>query len=131
MVLTIAFDLVLLGPMQQSGLALASTIGVYASALAMLLRLRRHFPSLSLAALGRRDVRMLGAGAAAAVTALALNLVLPTDDLTSVEMIVPLSIKVAVSGAVYILVARVVAGDELVEGRRALRALVARDRPAR
>ena len=97
----------------------------------MLYCLRRHFPSLSVTALGRRDARMLIAGAAAAVTALALNIVLPTDDLTSVEMIVPLSIKVAAAGAVYVLVARVLARDELAEGRRALRALVARDRGAR
>ncbi len=64
-VLTIGFDLILLGPMEQSGLALASTIGVYTNAITMLYCLRRHFPSLSLTALGRRDVRMLIAGAAA------------------------------------------------------------------
>ena len=130
-VLTIGFDIILLGPMEQSGLALASTIGVYTNALTMLYCLRRHFPSLSLTGLGRRDARMLLAGAAAAVSALALNIVLPTDDLDSVEMIIPLSIKVVVSGAVYVLVARALARDEFAEGRRALRALVARDRRAR
>ena len=130
-VLTIAFDIILLGPMEQSGLALASTIGVYTNAITMLWCLRRHFPELSVTDLGRRDVRMLVAGAAAAVTALALNIVLPTDDLSNVSMILPLSIKVLLSGAVYVVLARLLAAPELSEGRRAVGALVARKKTAR
>ena len=130
-VITIGFDLVLLGPMEQSGLALASTIGVYANATALLLCLRLHFPSLSIAALGRRQARVLIAGAASAVTAVVLNLAWPTEGLSSRGMIIPLAIKVLAALAVYVVVARAIASDELAEGRRVVRALVARDRPAR
>lgn len=130
-VLTIGFDIILLGPMEQSGLALASTIGVYTNALTLMLCLRLHFRSLSLTALGRRQVRMLAAGAAAAVTALLLNIPFPTDDLSSHAVVVPLALKVVAALAVYVILARALAADELSEGRRALRALVARDRPAR
>ena len=130
-VLTIGFDIILLGPMEQSGLALASTIGVYTNAATLMLCLRLHFRSLSLTALGRRQVRMLTAGAASAITALVLNVPFPTDELSSRGMLVPLALKVVAALAVYVIVARALAGEELSEGRRALRALVARDRPAR
>ncbi len=50
--ITIVLDLLLLGPMEQSGLALASTIGVYANAVMLIALLRHHFPSLSLRDLG-------------------------------------------------------------------------------
>ena len=52
--ITIILDLILLGPMEQAGLALAATIGVYANALMLLARMRRHFPALSRCARWRR-----------------------------------------------------------------------------
>ena len=76
--ITIGLDLILLGPMEQSGLALASTIGVYPNALMLLARMRHHFPALSRCARWRRAP---GAGVAAAiggaVVALLLNLLVP------------------------------------------------------
>ena len=124
--ITIGLDLLLLGPMEQSGLALAATIGVYASVGMGLYGMRDEFPSLPLGALGERQGRMLVAGALCAAGALALNLVLPTGDLGSIEMLVPLAVKVAVAIAVYAVAARALARPELTEGVRALRALVGR-----
>jgi len=124
--ITIALDLMLLGPMEQSGLALAATIGVYASAVMLLLGLRDEFPSLSISRLGRRQGRMIVAGALCAATALALDLVLPTDASGSLEMLPALTAKVLIAVAVYGAAARVLARTELSEGVRSLRSLVAR-----
>ena len=112
--------------MEQSGLALASTLGVYASAIMLLGGLRRTFPSLSVVALGRRQGRILIAGALCGATALALNLVVPTDDLGSLELLPALAGKVAVALGVYWLAARALSRAELTEATRSLRSLVAR-----
>jgi putative peptidoglycan lipid II flippase len=125
-VVTIVLDLILLGPMEQSGLALAATIGVYFSVMISLVGMRDEFPGLPLRALGERQGRILVAGALCAVTALALNLVLPTDDLGSFALLVPLAAKVAAALAVYYVAARALARAELVEGVRAMRSLVGR-----
>ena len=130
-VITIALDVALLGPMDQAGLALAATIGVYANAAMLLALLHRHFPGLSTRALGARQVRVLAAGALAGGTALLLNQVLPTDDLGSIEMIPALVAKLLIAVAVFVLAARSLARDELREGVRAVRALVAREPRAR
>lgn len=129
--ITIVLDLALLGPMEQAGLALAATLGVYANAAMLLARMHHHFPALSTRALAARQVRVLAAGALGAATALLLNLVLPTDDLGSVEMIPALVVKVLAALAVFALAARSLARDELTEGVRAVRALVAREPRAR
>jgi len=126
---TIALDLVLLGPMEQAGLALASTIGVYVSTVILLMGLRDEFPSLSLGAVGERQGRILVAGALCAATALALNLVAPTDDMGSLEMLPALAAKVAAALAVYWLAARALSRTELAEATRSLRALVGRAGP--
>jgi peptidoglycan biosynthesis protein MviN/MurJ (putative lipid II flippase) len=124
--ITIGLDLVLLGPMEQSGLALAATIGVYASVAMSLWGMRDEFPTLPLRALGDRQGRILVAGVLCAVTALALNLVLPTDDSASIALIVPLAVKVGIALAVYYAAARMLARTELREGIGAMRALVGR-----
>ena len=46
--LTIVLDVILLGPMDQAGLALAATLGVFANAAMLLWRMRRHFPAVGL-----------------------------------------------------------------------------------
>jgi putative peptidoglycan lipid II flippase len=124
--LTIALDIALLGPMEQAGLALAATLGVYANATMLTMRLKRSFPAVPLRALGRRQARLLAAGALAAATALLLNLVAPTDDMGSVEMLPALCAKVVAAGAVYVLAAHLLAREELGEGVRSVRALVAK-----
>jgi peptidoglycan biosynthesis protein MviN/MurJ (putative lipid II flippase) len=125
--LTIVLDLVLLGPMEQAGLALASTIGVYASVLMSLAGMRNEFPALSVGALGRRQGRILLAGAVCGGTALALNLVAPTDDLEPLALVAALALKVLIALAAYAAAARILSRTELSEGIRSIRALVARD----
>ena len=128
--LTIVLDILLLGPLEQAGLALASTLGVYASAVMLLGGLRNQFSSLSIRALGRRQGAILVAGAISAASALALDRVLPTGGKGNLEMLPGLAVKVAVALAVYYLAARILARGELAEGIRSIRALVARRRPA-
>ena len=66
------------------------------------------------------------AGAGCAVTALALNPVLPTGDLTSLALLAPLAVKVIAALAVYYAIARTLARPELNDGIRSLRSLVGR-----
>ncbi len=122
--ITIVLDLILLGPMEQAGLALAATIGVYASVAMSLWGLRGEFPALPLRALADRQARIMVAGALCAATALALNLALPTGDLGSVALLAPLAAKVAAALAVYYAATRALARTELAEGVRSLRSLV-------
>jgi putative peptidoglycan lipid II flippase len=126
--LTIVLDVILLGPMEQSGLALASTIGVYANVAMLLTLLRHHFPALSLRALGLRQARMLIAAGVAAAVALLLNLVLPTTDRASLEVAALVAVKVAVALGAFAAAARALAGPELAEGVRAVRPLLGRRR---
>lgn len=128
--LTIVLDILLLGPLEQAGLALASTLGVYASAVMLLGGMRDQFPSLSIRLLGRRQGAILVAGAISAATALALDRVVPTGGKSTLEMLPGLVGKVAIALAVYYLAARLLARAELAEGIRSIRALVARRRPA-
>ncbi len=126
--ITIVLDIALLGPMEQAGLALAATLGVYANAAMLMVRLRHHYPRVGVRGLAARQGRLLLAGALAALTALASNLVLPTDDMGSLEMLPSLVVKLAVAVAVYIAAAWALAREELDEGRRSVVALVTRGR---
>lgn len=126
--ITIVLDIILLGPMEQSGLALASTIGVYANAMMLLVQMRSHFPAVGVRPLAERQLRLLMAGGLAAATALALDRVLPTGDMGSVELIAPLAAKVLIAGAVYVAAAWLLARSELDEGRRSIASLVGRGR---
>jgi putative peptidoglycan lipid II flippase len=128
--LTIVLDILLLGPLEQAGLALASTLGVYASAVMLLGGLRNQFPSLSIRVLGRRQGAILVAGAISAAAALALDRVIPTGGKGTLEMLPGLIGKVAIALVVYYVAARLLARAELSEGIRSVRALVARRRPA-
>jgi putative peptidoglycan lipid II flippase len=123
--LTIALDVALLGPMEQAGLALAATLGVFANAAMLLARMRRRFPALRLGALAARQARLLAAAGAGAVAALLLDLALPTTELSSFEVAPLLALKAAVAIAVAGAAARALAAPELAEGAAAVRSLVA------
>jgi putative peptidoglycan lipid II flippase len=123
-VLTIVLDVILLGPMEQAGLALAATLGVFANAVLLLARMRRRFPALPLRRLAERQARLLAAAAAGAAAALLLDLALPTTDLPSLEVAPLLVAKAAVALAVALAAARALAAPELAEGTGALRSLV-------
>lgn len=124
--LTIALDIILLGPMEQSGLALAASLGVYANAAMLLWCLWRTFPELPVRTIMGRQGRMLVAAALATVVVLMLDLVLPTGDLTSLELIAPLAVKVGVGVAVFVAAAAVLARPELDDAVGSARALVGR-----
>jgi putative peptidoglycan lipid II flippase len=129
-VLTIALDLVLIGPLDQAGLALASAIGIYANVLMLLFFLRRRFGALSLRALARQHARLAVAGLGAAAVAAGLNPVLSTAGDSSAEVAWPLVAKLAAGAAAYLALARALAPAELAEGRRSVAALLVR-RPRR
>ena len=122
-VLTIGLDVALLGPMEQAGLALAATLGVFANAAMLLARMRRRFPALDLRGMAARQARLLGAAAAGAVAALLLDLALPTADLGSLEVAPLLAVKAAIALVVVGLAARFLAAPELAEGAGAVRSL--------
>jgi len=126
---TIVFDVILLGPMEQAGLALASAIGVYANLLLYCAYLRR-LEGFSVRVLARQQARLLLCGAAAVAVTFALDPLVPTDDLESWGLLPPLMLKVAVALAVYAVAARVLAPAELREVGASLRAL-GRRRPPR
>jgi putative peptidoglycan lipid II flippase len=124
--LTIGLDLLLLGPMEQAGLALAATIGVYANAVMLLWCMRTRFPALALREMGRRQGRILVAALPAAAVALLLNQVLPTSDENSLTVLVLVIVKVVASLAVFVVFARALARPELRDGVSSLRAVVTR-----
>lgn len=128
-VLTIVLDLILLGPMEQSGLALAATIGVWVNALTLLWCLRRQFGSLSLRRLGRQQARLWACGAAAAGVALLADLAYPTHGEEALALLVPFALKVALALGVYAVAARLLCPAELAQGAASLRALTARRAP--
>jgi hypothetical protein len=105
---------------------MAATIGVYANAAMLTGRLRAHLPGVRLRALARRQGRLLAAGALAGATALALDQVLPTGGMGSLELLPALLAKVAAAAAVYLLAVRLLAREELDEGVRSVASLVAR-----
>jgi len=123
-VLTIVLDVVLLGPMEQAGLALAATLGVLANAAMLLERMRRRFPALRLRELAGRQARLLAAAAMAGLAAVLLDLALPTEDLASLRVAPLLAAKALLAIAVFVAAARALAGAELAEGVGAVRSLV-------
>ena len=129
-VLTIALDLALLGPMDQAGLALASGIAVYVNTGLTLLYLRRRYPELSLRRFGDQQVRLAVAGGAAAAVALVLNVALPTHHRSHVEIAVLLAVKVIGALAAYLGAVRLLAPAVLADGLRTLRSMRPRRRGA-
>ncbi len=121
-VLTIALDLVFLGPLQQAGLALASAIAVYVNTAITLWFLHRRTPELSLRELGSQQGRVLAAGAGALLVALVPAFLMPagTTFWTAAAWLVVVS---AVGGAVFLVLARVLAPAELADARSSLRNL--------
>jgi putative peptidoglycan lipid II flippase len=124
--LTIALDIVLIGPLEQAGLALASAIAVYVNTVLTLIYLRRRFPALSLRVLGRQQGRLLACGLAGAGVFALLGLGLDTSGRGSWAVAGLLAVKGLIALAVYLALARVLAPAELAEGRRSVAAVVRR-----
>lgn len=129
-VVTIALDLVLIGPMEQSGLALATALGIFLNAALTGWMLGRHLPGLSLRRMCDRQARLLACGAIGAAVALAVNPVIPSDNRSFGQTLAALGAKAVLAGAAYVVAARLIARPELNEGLRAVRSITGRRRAA-
>jgi putative peptidoglycan lipid II flippase len=128
-VVTIAFDLILLQPLAQGGIALASLIGIYLNVGLYLWYLRRRFPTYDLKALARQQGRITLCGIVCVIVALGTNWLLPTDGLKSLMLLERLTIKVFIALLAYWIAARFLARNELRDAARVIRALFHRQRP--
>ena len=129
-VVTVALDLILLGPMEQSGLALATTIGVYVNTVINAWYLRRQFPAMSLRLLADRQLRLAACGAVGAAVALALNVAVSSQGHGTAATIALIAAKGTVAGVAYLIAVRIVCPPEFREGRRAFAAIFRRARTA-
>jgi putative peptidoglycan lipid II flippase len=129
-VLTIALDIALLGPMEQAGLALASAIAVYVNVGQYLVYLRRRFPALGVRMLARQQLRLAACGGVGVLAILGADQLLPTGNQTSWHLAGLLLIKAAIGAGAYLAAIRLVAPRELAEARNSLGALARRRRPA-
>jgi putative peptidoglycan lipid II flippase len=129
--LTIALDALLIGPMEQSGLALATAIALYVNVGVTALMLRRRTPELPLRATVLQQLRVLTAVAAGGAVALALAWVAPADSGDRLHQIALMTVEGLAAGAVFVAAARVVAPDELREAWDGLRAVAGRGRRPR
>lgn len=127
---TIAFDVILLGPMEHSGLALATSIGVVTNLILSVRQLRRLLPGFSVTELASQQVRVAVAALAGAAAAFASNRLAPTDGRSHTGMILPLAVKATIGLVAFLLVARMLAPDSLREGAGAIRSIVRRRRSA-
>ncbi len=121
-VLTIALDLVFLGPLEQAGLALASAIAVYVNTLITMWFLHRHTPELSLRTLASQQGRVLIAGAGALLVALVPVFLMPEGNTfgTALAWLVVVS---AVGGVAFVALCRLLAPAELADARTSIRNL--------
>lgn len=129
-VLTIGLDLILLGPMEQSGLALATALGIFVNTALTGWMLGRRLPDLSLRHAAERQARLLVCGVIGAAVALALNSVIPSTGHPSGEAAIAIGVKGILAGAAFAVAARLIARPELDEGARAIRAIFGRRRAA-
>lgn len=129
-VITVALDLALLGPMEQSGLALATAIGVYVNTVINAWYLRRQFRVLSLVRLADRQLRLVACGLLAGGFALALNTAVASDERSTALTIGLITAKGVAAGVVYLALVRLTCPEEFREGRRAFAAIFRRARPA-
>lgn len=125
-VVVIGLDIVLVGPMGISGLALASTLGVFTSLIISLVQFKRILPQAGLRPLAVQQGRMLLAIALACGAAWLSNGFAPTADRPWRELLIPLAVKTLIGGAVFVIAMRVLAPAVLREGGAAVRGLVKR-----
>lgn len=121
--LTIALDLVFLGPLDQAGLALASAIAVTFTTLFTLVMLRRRLPQLSFRALAPPQGRLALCGLIAAGAGLLVNLAITTDDEKGLILAGLLAANLLAVVGAYAASALVFARSELREGWRVVRSL--------
>jgi putative peptidoglycan lipid II flippase len=129
-VVTILLDLVLLGPMGHSGLALATALGVIVNTIITTGMLRGVLPDFSVRTLVARQGRLILAGAIGALAAYGVARLAPEGDLSVAAVGGWLALKALAGVAVYIAATRVLSRAELREAGAAVRSIVRRARPA-
>ena len=125
-VVVIGLDIVLVGPMGISGLALASTLGVFTSLIISLVQLRRILPQAGLRPLAIQQTRMFVAIALACGAAWLSSSFAPTAGRPWREMVLPLAVKTLIGGIVFAAALRVLAPAVLREGVATVTGLVKR-----
>lgn len=123
----IGLSIVLLGPMQANGLALATSLGSLGEAVVLLLLLRHKVAGLDLRELGTYTLNVLAAGVVAALAALfvhTLGLVVLPEHGTSVRETIDTTIRVLAAmiaaGAVYFSFSRFLGTDDVISLNRIL-----------
>jgi putative peptidoglycan lipid II flippase len=128
-VVTIVLDLILLGPMGHSGLALATAVGVLLNTVITTRMLATALPEFRPRDLATRQGRLIVCGAIGAAAALMADQAIDSTGRTIPATIGLLAVKAGVAGLVYLAATRVLAGTELHEARTALTSIVRRARP--
>lgn len=127
---TIGLDLILLGPMGHSGLALATALGVMLNTAITTWMLAQTLPGFSPRHLLKRQGRLIVCGAIGAGVALALGPILSSADRSVAATGALILVKGVIAAVAYIGATRLLAASELREGATALRAIVRRARPS-
>lgn len=128
-IVTIAIDIVLIDPMGISGLALASTIGVFTSTTLSLIQIRGVLPNIGISRLADQQGRLVVAAACALAAAWAANGILSTQNRAIGALVAPLVVKTAIGVVVFGMVARLLIPEVVREATGAARSIVRR-RPA-
>ncbi len=126
---TIGLDLILLGPMGHSGLALATALGVMLNTAITTWMLARALPEFSPRNLMERQGRLIACGVIAGAVAIAIGPLGPGGDRSVGTVAGVLLVKALIAGGAYVAATRVLAAPELREGANAVRAIVRRARP--
>jgi putative peptidoglycan lipid II flippase len=129
-IVTIAFDLLLLQPLAQGGIALASLIGIYLNVVLYVWYLRRRFPTYDVPGLLRQQSRIVVGGVISVIVAVGANQIWPTSDMKGAALLAPLAIKVTLALIAYAAASWFLARPEMRDVGRVTKALFRRQRPA-
>jgi putative peptidoglycan lipid II flippase len=128
-VLTIALDFALIGPLEQGGLALASAVALFVNVGVTFAFLRRQFPALRPAALALQQLRLVAAALLAVIAVVLANRVLSSETATGLDLAGLLAVKSLLGAVVYAAGVRVIAPDDFAHARATLDSALRR-RPA-
>ncbi len=114
---TIALDFALIGPLEQSGLALASAVALFVNVGVTFTFLRQEFPDLDPGPLALQQLRLVLAALVAVGAVLMANLAIPTDNLHGWELAGALAVKCLIGALVYAAMVRVIAPGDFAHAK--------------
>lgn len=127
----VAFDIILIGPLEQAGLAMASMIGVYVNTAIMLTYARRDVPGFAARPFVTQQLRLGLCGIPMAAALLVAEQAVSTTDHGFIVALGLFAAKALLGVVVFAIAARIVAPTELRAGLDTLRSVVRRKRPAK